>query len=60
MGNPGGQLAERRELSRLNELLLLVAQLLRGLAQVAHDVDHRLAAVAQPQVRLVRVLEDVQ
>ena len=25
-----------------------------------HDVDHRLAAVAQPQVRLVGVLEDVE
>src|SRR5205823_14646738 len=28
--------------------------------QVAHDVDHRLATVAEPQVGLVRVLEDVQ
>ena len=31
-----------------------------GLAQVAHDVDHRLAAVLQPQVGLVRILQDVQ
>ena len=63
----GRQLAERRQLGGLHELLLLVAQLLlapldglRGLTQVAHDVDHRLAAVAQPLVGLVRVLEDAQ
>src|SRR5207237_3282823 len=65
--DPGRQLAERRQLAGLDELLLLVAELLlaplhllRGLTQVAHDVDHRLAAVAQPEVGLMRVLEDVQ
>src|SRR5205823_1190643 len=61
-----GQLSERGQLAGLDELLLLVPQLvlaslhlLRRLAQVAHDVDHRLAAVAEPQVGLVRVVEDV-
>src|SRR5215831_16911629 len=63
----GRELAERRQLAGLDELLLLLPQLLlpalhflRGLTQVAHDVDHRLAAVAKLQVRLVRVLEDVE
>jgi len=63
----GSELAERRELSGLYELLLFLAELvlavlhlLRRLAKVAHDVDHRLAAVAQPQVGRVRVLENVQ
>jgi hypothetical protein len=53
----GCELAQGGELARLDELLLLVPQLLlaplhllRGLTQVAHDVDHRLAAVAEPQV----------
>ena len=56
----GRQLTESRQLGSLHELLLLVAQLLltpfdglRGLTQVAHDVDHRLARFAQPQVGLV-------
>ena len=63
----GRQLAERGQLAGLDELLLLVAQLLlaalhllRRRTQVAHDVDHRLAAVLELEVRLVRVLEDVQ
>src|SRR5436190_10242997 len=63
----GRELAEGRELARLHELLLLFPQLLlpvfhllRRLTQVAHDVDHRFAAVSQTQVGLVRVLEDVQ
>ena len=65
--DPGRQLAERGELASLDELLLLVAELLlaalhhlRRRTQVAHDVDHRLAAVLEPEVRPVRVLEDVQ
>src|SRR5262249_37993544 len=67
VGDARGQLAQRCELACLNELLLFVAKLvlsalhlLRGLTQVAHDVDHRLAAVAEPEVGLVRVLEDVE
>src|SRR5262249_35239276 len=63
----GGQVGERGGGGGVEELVVLVAQLLlaplhllRGLTQVAHDVDHRLAAVAEPQVGLVRVLEDVQ
>ena len=65
--DPGRQLAERRELAGLHQLLLLLAQLLlaalhllRRLTQVAHDVDHRLAAALEPLVGLVRVLEDVE
>src|SRR2546426_509918 len=67
VGHAGGKLAERRELSRLDELLLFVAQLLfaplhlgRGLPQVTHDVDHGLAAVLQMKLVLVRVLKDVE
>src|SRR5256885_725104 len=66
-GAGGGELAERGELSRLDELLLLVAQLLfallhlgRGLPQVTHDVDHGLPAGLQTQLVIVRVLQDVQ
>ena len=50
--DPGRQLADRRQLAGLHELLLLVPELLltafdltRGLAQVAHDVEHGLATV---------------
>src|SRR5439155_11704548 len=57
VGDARGELAERGELAGLDELLLFVAQLLlaplhfgRGLPQVTHDVDHRLAAVLQTQV----------
>ena len=60
MGHAGSQLAERGELPGLHQLLLLLAQLvlaafhLRGcFAEVAHDVDHRLAAGLEPQVGLV-------
>src|SRR5213594_1204686 len=67
VGDAGGELAERRELSRLDELLLFVAQLLfaplhlgRGLPQITHDVDHGLAAVLQMKLVLVRVLKDVE
>src|SRR6266566_3954337 len=67
VGHAGGELAERRELSRLDELLLFVAQLLfaslhlgRGLPQITHDVDHGLAAVLQMKLVLVRVLKDVE
>jgi hypothetical protein len=62
----GGQLAERRQLARLHELFLLLAELLlaalhleRRLAQVVHDVDHRLAAALEPEIGVMRVLEDV-
>src|SRR5467141_4148952 len=67
VGDARGELAERGELARLDELLLFVAQLLlaplhfgRGLPQVTHDVDHRLPAVRQTQVGPVGVLQDVQ
>ena len=67
VGDAGGELAQRGELPRLNELLLFVAQLLfaplhlgRGLPQVAHDVDHGLAAGLQMQLVRVRILQDVQ
>src|SRR5438093_645932 len=67
VGHAGGELAERRELPRLDELLLFVAQLLfaplhlgRGLPQITHDVDHGLAAVLQMKLVLVRVLKDVE
>src|SRR2546430_5700991 len=67
VGHAGRELTERRELSRLDELLLFVAQLLfaplhlgRRLPQVTHDVDHGLAAVLQVKLVLVRVLKDVE
>src|SRR5947208_12148764 len=67
VGDPGSELAERGELSGLDELLLFVAQLLfaplhlgRGLPEVAHHVDHGLPAVRETQVRPVRILKDVQ
>src|SRR5262249_35864316 len=62
-----GELAESRKLSGLYELLLFVSQLLlamkhlrRRLAQIIHYVDHRLASSFKPQVRLMRVFENVQ
>ncbi len=58
--NAGGQLAERGELSCLDELFLLVAEflfaplhLLGGFAKIVHDVDHRFAAAFEPDVRLM-------
>src|SRR5207237_9064163 len=62
----GGEFADRGELASLDELLLLLMQLRltaldvqAGLSQVAHDVNHRLAAVLEADVRVVEVLEDV-
>src|SRR5438093_848895 len=67
VGNAGGQFAERGQLAGLDQLLLFVTQLLlapgdflRGLAQIIHDVDQRLARVLQPEIGLVLVLQDVQ
>ena len=67
VGDPGREFSERGELAGLDELLLLVAQLLLaaldlggGLPQVAHDVDHGLAAHLQAEVGGVGVLQNVQ
>ena len=56
----GGELAERCELARLDQLLLFVAQLLfaplhlaRRFPQIAHDVDHGFPAGLQTQLVLV-------
>src|SRR3989454_211832 len=67
VGDAGGELAENGKLAGLDELLLFVAQLVfapphlgRGLLQVSHDVNHRLAAGFQTQLVLVRILKDMQ
>ena len=67
MGDTGGQLAERGELPRMDELLLFVTKLLfaplhlrRGLAQIPHDVNHGLAAGLQTQIVLMRSLQYMQ
>src|SRR5437773_8840568 len=67
MGDASGDLAERGELSRLDELLLFVAQLLftslhlgRRLLQISHDMNHGLAAGLKTQLVLVGILKDVR
>src|SRR5437660_10876792 len=67
MGDAGGELTQDGQLAGLDELLLFVTQLLlapphlgRGLLQISHDVNHRLAAGFQTQLVLVRILKDMQ
>src|SRR5439155_20462293 len=65
VSHPRRQLADGRQPCGLHELLLLVAKLLLSpadllgsVAQVAHDVDHCPALIAQPTVRLCQVHHD--
>ncbi len=67
MGDTRCEFAKRRQLPRLDQLLLLLAKFmfaalnfLRRLTQIAHDVDHRLAALFETSFRDMDVLENVE